>query len=119
MNRLRLSTAKSISAGLFGLILINLVLVAFVTVLDRMLGQAPQLTVPLFALLIASVAFIATRKRRIHESDLYEEIKREGKRPKLSHRRSSAPAFISMTIIRRQSVMRQTSENERFEEVIQ
>jgi len=119
MKRLRLSPAKWLAASLFGLVLMNLALVTFVTALDRLSGQPPQLTVPLFALLIASATLIATRKRRSRQADLYEEIEGEEERAPLSPQRSNAPVYISMTIIRRPSVMTRPSESDRFEEVVQ
>ena len=103
MTRRRLSLSKWVIGSLFGLALVNLCLVAFVTALDILVGQPPQMAVPVFAVIVTSSAIAAAYRLRARATEdasdvAFERAPRAATRPRQS---ASAPVYLSMTIIRR------------------
>src|SRR5260370_37708859 len=116
-----------LAGSLFGLLVINLMLVVFVSGADVLLGQPPQVMAPLFALIVAAAALVSGRRSlergdtqlaassplsAPEEPDVCSATRANN--PRLQWSRMSAartdaqprlksvpPAYLSMTIIKR------------------
>lgn len=111
-----------VAGSLFALVVANFFLMLFVTGADVLLGQPPQLMVPLFALLFASGALILSRRRSAQVESYAtdragnaETIPARGSR----QRQSNAPAYVAMTIIRRPPVMASAASDDNWQGVVQ
>lgn len=115
----------SLSAWLFGslltLVLINLGLVCAVSGADLLLGQPPQFTVPLLALLIGCSTLLLSRRRAPVAEGRSESEPASGETtaPRSPRRSENAPAYVSMTIIRRPPVYASSPARDEWKGVIQ
>lgn len=87
-----------LAGSLFALLAANFLLILFVSGLDVFLGQPPQFMVPLFALLIASMALVAARRSKARGTEVFANEVSERK-PRRNRART-VPAYVAMTIIR-------------------
>jgi hypothetical protein len=111
-----------VAGSLIGLVVANFFLVLFVTGVDVFLGQPPQFMVPLFALMIASVALALSHRRRAQsESNISAKTDRAATTasPWSRRRRPNAPAYIAMTIIRRPPVLASSGGDNHWKGVVQ
>lgn len=110
--------ARWLTGGLFALLAVNFLLIAFVSGMDIFLGQPPQLMVPAFALLVASSALVVARSStaRATEASASEVSERKPRR----NRARTEPAYAAMTIIGRPYVeAAQTLEHNEWKGAIQ
>jgi Flp pilus assembly protein TadB len=102
-----------VTGSLFALVVANFFLMLFVAGADVFLGQPPQLMVPLFALMFVSVALRLSRRRKARvESYATDMADSAETAPSPRSRRSDAPAYVAMTIIRRPPVMASAASND-------
>lgn len=111
-----------LAGSVFALLLANLFLVLFVAGTDIFFGQPPQFTLPLFSLFTVSVVLIAVRRsntRAVAVASVGSRARSatvtDGRR-KVAHQ---APAYLSMTIIRRPSVHASSSGSEQWRGTVQ
>jgi hypothetical protein len=111
-----------LSGSLFGLVVANCFLVLFVAGVDVFLGQPPQLTVPLFALLIASGSLVLSRPRKASAGS-YSKIRTGNSETTASswsrRRPSNAPAYVVMTIIRRTPALASEAGDDQWKGAVQ
>lgn len=108
--------------SLFALVVANFFLVLFVAGADVILGQPPQLMVPLFALTFASGALMLSRRRRQQVENYATDIAGNAEKfpsPGSRLRQSNAPAYVARTIIRRTPVMASTGSNDNWKGAVQ
>jgi len=112
----------SVSAWLFGSILalglINFGLICVVSAADLLLGQPPQFIFPLCALLIASASLILSHSRAQQAEALPESQPVSAGRTAARHR-ENAPAYVSMTIIKRPPVSASTPVSDEWKGAVQ
>jgi hypothetical protein len=97
-----------ITGSLCGLFVANFFLVLFVAGSDIFLGQPPQFMVPLFALLIVAGSWALSRQRLTHaemDASLNPTKAATIASPSSRQRQLNAPAYVAMTIIRRQPML--------------
>lgn len=102
-----------VTGSLFALVVANFFLMLLVAGADVFLRQPPQLMVPLFALMFVSGALMLNRRRKVrvesYATDMADSA--ETAPSPRSQRRSEAPAYVAMTIIRRPPVMASAASN--------
>jgi hypothetical protein len=111
-----------LAGSFFALLLANLFLVLFVSGTDIFLGQPPQFTLPLFSLFLVSVVVIAVYTSRTSAGDGASDGPRARSAAVTDGRRKvaqKAPAYLSMTIIRRPSVPASSSGSEQWRGTVQ
>ncbi|MEK6410293.1 MAG: hypothetical protein AABN34_25515 [Acidobacteriota bacterium] len=91
--------AAWLAGSLFALLAVNFLLILFVSGTDILLGQPPQVMVPLFALLVAATALVAVRRTKARATEVFasEVSERKSRR----NGATTTPAYVAMTIIRR------------------
>lgn len=102
----RFSITTWLVGSLIGAVIVDLALVCFVSGTDLLLGQSPQLMVPMFALIVSSCALVAVQRlnARVVEAAVDETSAKESRRVRTPKSAPQAPAYLSMTIIKRPSV---------------
>jgi hypothetical protein len=120
MNRLLFSLSGWLLMFLFGIVILNLCLIFFVAALDIFLGQPPQIAVPFFALLVSLGGLLLNRSTRVR-SKTFEEARQEYEQWPSTSRQTipDAPAYLSMTVIRRPVITAQHRVADNWEETIQ
>jgi len=109
-----------LARSLVGLVAANCFLVLFVAGVDVFLGQPPQFMVPLVALLIASGSLVLSCPRQApSESDAADACAATNDFPRFRRRQPDAPAYLAMTIIRRQPVFTRSSNDDRWKGAVQ
>lgn len=92
--------------SLIGVVIVDLALVCFVSGTDLLLGQPPQLMVPLFALIVSSCALLAVQRWNARPAEVLVDHVSEGESRRVRRLKSvaQAPGYLSMTIIKRAPV---------------
>ena len=96
-----------LTGSVFALLLTNLILILFVSSTDIFLGQPPQFMLPLFSLFTVSAVLIAVHRSKTRAVDMASDGSRARSATVTDGRRKAAqqaPAYLSMTVIRRPSV---------------
>lgn len=102
--RLMFRISGWLAGSVVALLLTNLLLVLFVSGTDIVLGQPPQFTLPLFSLFTVSVVLIVVRRSKSRAVDMTSDGSRARSATVTDGRRKAAqqaPAYLSMTIIKR------------------
>lgn len=102
------------TGSLFALVVANFFLMLLVAGADVFLGQSPQLMVPLFALMFVSGALMLSHRRKARVESYATDMAGSAEMAPSpgSRRRSDAPAYVAMTIIRRPPVMASATSND-------
>lgn len=113
-----------LAGSFFSLLVANFFLILFVAGVDVLLGQPPQFMAPLFGLLmVSSTVLIAVHRRRARAAEVFVDERSEGDlKPSTKRRLKSAPqapAYRSMTIIRRPSVYASSSADGEWKGAVQ
>jgi hypothetical protein len=111
-----------IAGSLCGLVVANFFLVLFVAGADIFLGQPPHFMVPLFALLIVALSWTLSRQRLTHAETAVSLISTKATTITSSSSRQSqlnAPAYVAITIIRRQPMLASSTSDDHWKGSVQ
>lgn len=115
MTKSRFSITSWLIGSLIAVVLADLAMVCFVSGTDLLFGQPPQLMAPLFALIVSSCALVAVQRWKVRtDGALRDDVSGvESRRRRRMNAGPQAPAYLSMTIIRRPSVPAASMESDR------
>lgn len=111
-----------LAGSVFALLLTNFFLILFVSGTDIFLGQPPQFMLPLFSLFTVSVVLIVVRRSKTRAVDVASAGSRTRSATVRDRGRKAvrqAPAYLSMTIIRRPSIHASSSSSEQWRGTVQ